>query len=609
VPWRVENDITAALDAAVLLAAMWVAGTAIARGSSPGQRLAAGLLAVLGVAWLAMAQPIAGVSAIGHPLVSGPLLLIALAALAWWRRRELAPNGADPLPLAVGTVAGLVTVLPELVEPVANYGGDMLWHEGWIRQLADAQAEPTGVYAGVPNGYPWLYHAFGAWVFELLPGGMGATLLTLELMMVLTLGLGVWLLARELGMGRHASIWSMLLALAGGGFGWLETLTPDPVVGVHPETIDRYHGDFLLAPASIPSLSSIPPPLPRDWALALIPLAVWLVVRGARRDDARLLAAGGATAGLAVLCSPPAGIVAALIAVALGIVLRSPRTAVVPPLATLAVSAVWLAPLAWHYDQWGGFVRTSLVEPADPTLLQTIVAFGLTLPLGAAGLWLAPRALDRFSRAGIYCACGVPAAAWVVSALIPEDNGLGIPAFSSGLRYAPMLALALTVPAGIAADATVASLRGRGRLALATALVVVATASTAAVAVAQSRHDESRPDTARVDCTPRITIRPSDTVANVDVKHPAELTVFGATGARTVYSEAPRIRFRDSFSRLTSQEERRQQLAAIGHGQRPPDGVGWVLAPVSEPLHNPFLTPVAHCRTIGADLTLYRAIG
>ncbi len=59
-----------------------------------------------------------------------------------------------------------------------------------------------------------------------------------------------------------------------------------------------------------------------------------------------------------------------------------------------------------------------------------------------------------------------------------------------------MLALALTLPAGMAADAVVASLRGRGRLALAAGLVVVATASTAAVAVAQSRHDVSRPDTA-----------------------------------------------------------------------------------------------------------------
>ena len=83
------------------------------------------------------------------------------------------PAGIDPLPLAVGALAGLVTVLPELIEPVANYGGDMLWHEGWIRQLADGQAEPTGVYAGVPNGYPWLFHSLGAWMFELLPGGMG----------------------------------------------------------------------------------------------------------------------------------------------------------------------------------------------------------------------------------------------------------------------------------------------------------------------------------------------------------------------------------------------------------------------------------------------------
>ena len=485
----------------------------------------------------------------------------------------------------------------------------MLWHEGWIRQLADGQAEPTGVYPGVPNGYPWLYHAFGSWVFELLPGGMGATLLVVELTMVLALGLGIWLLARELGIGRGGSTWSMLLALAGGGFGWLQTLTPEPVIGVHPETIDRYHGDFLLAPASIPSLSAVPPVLPRDWGLALIPMALWLVVRGTRSGDARLLAAGGATAGLAVLCSPPAGIVAAAVAVALGLVLRSARTAIVPPAAALAVSLVWLGPLAWHYHQWGGFVRTSLVEPADPSLLQAAVAFGLTLPLGLGGLWLVRRALDPLARAALWCTVGVPAAVWVLSVLVPEDNGLGVPAFSSGLRYLPMLALALTLPAGLAAAAVTASLRGRGRLALAAGLVVVATASTAAVAVAQSRHDESRPDTARLDCSPHVTIGPADTVANVGVPHPAELTVFGATGARTVYSEAPRIRFRDTFTRLASQEERRAELAAIARGEPPPEGVRWVLAEASKPLDSPYLEPVARCRTSGEELTLYRAGG
>ena len=111
-PWRVENDITAALDVALLLAAMWVAGTVIARRSPPGQRLAAGLLAVLGLAWLAMLQPLAGVSAVGHPLVAGPLLVVALGAAAWWRRRDLAPRGVDPLPLAVGVAAGLVAAFP-----------------------------------------------------------------------------------------------------------------------------------------------------------------------------------------------------------------------------------------------------------------------------------------------------------------------------------------------------------------------------------------------------------------------------------------------------------------------------------------------------------------
>ena len=555
-PWRVENDITAALDVVLLLAAMWVAGTVIARRSSPGQRLAAGLLAALGLAWLAMLQPLAGISAIGHPLVAGPLLVVALGVAGWWRRRDLVPHGVDALPLAVGVVAGLVAALPEVIQPVANFGGDMLWHEGWIRQLADGQAEPTGVYPGVPNGYPWLYHAFGSWVFELLPGGMGATLLVVELTMVLALGLGIWLLARELGIGRGGSTWSMLLALAGGGFGWLQTLTPEPVIGVHPETIDRYHGDFLLAPASIPSLSAVPPALPRDWGLALIPMALWLVVRGTpigrrppaggRRRDRR--------AGRAVLASR-------------GDRRRRCRGGARPRPAQRPHRDRPTRRGAGGQPRLAGPARLALppvgrLRPHQPGRARRPLA-----PAGGrrvrpdatarSGRPVArPPSADPLARAALWCTVGVPAAVWVLSALVPEDNGLGVPAFSSGLRYLPMLALALTLPAGLAAAAVTASLRGRGRLALAAGLVVVATASTAAVAIAQSRHDESRPDTARLDCSPHVTIDPADTVANVGVPHPAELTVFGATGARTVYSEAPRIRFRDTFTRLASQEER-----------------------------------------------------
>ena len=340
-------------------------------------------------------------------------------------------------------------------------------------------------------------------------------------------------------------------------------------------------------------------------------MALWLVVRGTRVADARLLAAGGAVAGLAVLCSPPAGIVAA------GDRDRrsesscaTPRTAIVPPLATLAVSAVWLGPLVWHYHRWGGFVRTSLVEPADPTLLQAVVAFGLTLPLGIGGLWLVRRA-----------STGSPARPLVHRRRARRRLGAvgvrprGQRPRSPGVLERPAL------PADARPGADVArraggrrrrrrSLRGRGRLALAAGLVVVATASTAAVAVAQSRHDESRPDTARLDCSPHVTIGPVDTVANVGVPHPAELTVFGATGARTVYSEAPRIRFRDTFTRLASQEERR---AAAGRdrpraavpGRCPLGARGgarsrWT-ARISSPL------PAA--ARSGEELTLYRAGG
>jgi len=66
---------------------------------------------------------------------------------------------------------------------------------------------------------------------------------------------------------------------------------------------------------------------------------------------------------------------------------------------------------------------------------------------------------------------------------------------------------------------------------------------------------------------------------------------------------------REAFTHVTNQGERRAQLAAIARGEPPPDGVRWVLAEAAMPLDNPYLEPVARCRTSGEQLTLYRAGG
>ena len=102
----------------------------------------------------------------------------------------------------------------------------MLWHQGWIRQLAAGVAGPGGVYAGEPNSYPWLYHSIAAWLMATLPGDLNAALLALDVAGVAAGWLGIWLLARELGAPPAAATWAAGLFTAAAGFGWIWQHTP-----------------------------------------------------------------------------------------------------------------------------------------------------------------------------------------------------------------------------------------------------------------------------------------------------------------------------------------------------------------------------------------------
>jgi hypothetical protein len=585
------------LELSLLLAAMYVVGTAVARTARAAERLAAGLIAVLGLAWAAMAQPIAGVSVIGHPAVDRVVLLVAVGGLSWWRRRDLLPAAIDPLPLFTGIAAGVLVALPELLQPAANYGGDMLWHEGWLRQVASGALEPTGLYSGVPNSYPWMYHSLGAWLMTVGGGGMASTLLLLELIMLLALGLGVWLLARELGLGRAAGTWSMLLGVAGGGFGVVGQLATR-----------SFDGRSLAFPPATPAIYGAPPALPRDWGLAIVPMVMWLTLRGLRAADTRLLAVAGAVAGFAFLFAPPSGLVVTAIAVATGSALRSVRAVLATAAAAAIVAGIWLLPLAWHFHQLGGFVRLSDINPPGLSVGHAVVDLGVTLPLGVAGLVLARSRLDPLARRALISGVAVSAAAWTLAALVPAGARFNVPQFESEIRYLPMLMLTLTLPAGLAAATLVDAVRGRGRLVAVAALVVVSTASTAGAAAYQTRQESERGQVQQrgFGCTPAVGIRGLETVATVDANRWVALTAFSATGAYSLFTPTPRIRYRDPFRHIETQGHRRQALQRIVAGERPPAGVAWVLSRSTKPLSNTYLRQVATCETVNVTLTLYR---
>jgi hypothetical protein len=67
------------VDIGLAVAGMWLVGSAAVPGSPAAERLAAGLLLVVGAAWLIMAQPIVGASLVGHALA----LRLLVAAARW----------------------------------------------------------------------------------------------------------------------------------------------------------------------------------------------------------------------------------------------------------------------------------------------------------------------------------------------------------------------------------------------------------------------------------------------------------------------------------------------------------------------------------------------
>ena len=261
-----------------LLAWVWVAGSALARDRPASERFAVGALAACGLAWTAMVAGALGVGLLGSTLATAGLALAAAAVFLALRPPLRAPRPAVA-PLVTGCVAGLVLSAPQLALSLGALQpsrGDLLWHLGWIHQLEDGAATPGGVYAGEPNGYPWLFHALVAWIAGALPGGAESAVWAMQGFGLACAGTGIWLLAMEICDRRRAATWSVGLFLAAASLGW--------AADAHGHRFDMatidagpFHGSPV--PALTPATTFLPPMIPRDLGLALVPIVLWLALR------------------------------------------------------------------------------------------------------------------------------------------------------------------------------------------------------------------------------------------------------------------------------------------------------------------------------------------
>jgi hypothetical protein len=473
-------------------------------------------------------------------------LAVVVLAAALARRRALTAATPAPLPLVVGAVAGLLVGAPLLrwrIDQLWPSRGDMLWHAGWIHQLQAGVSAPGGVYPGEPNGYPWLFHAFAAWVAQTLPGGVNDALAVVEVTGLVAAGVGVWLVARELGAGERAAAWSVGLFLAAAGVGWIWQHGPAALFRMNGANLGPFHGDLVLSNAMTPALGNLPPLVPRELGLAFAPIALWLVLRAADGGPRGWWKAGAAI-GLVGLVAPLAGVFCAGWALVLAIVERT-RAAWQAAVAAAAVAAVWLIPLAIGYHRYHGFVSITIKHPVEPSLAEVLVALGIVLPLGLAGLALIGRR-DRPGRRRPLVLALVPLLAVVPVALLTSQASLlGTPALERWLRYLPYLELGLAMPAGVCADAAVSAAGRRLRPAAVVVAVVLAGAaagSTALAAAAVWRTPYPFP----LRCT-SLPIGAGDRVA-VIAREPLSdylaLELFGRTGAGFWYLDPRRAKVR-----------------------------------------------------------------
>jgi hypothetical protein len=588
----VSSPAIAVSIAGVLIAA-WAAGACALPARPALERLGAGLLALYAVAGAAMLQGPLHVSFLAHTWLVRLVSAAALAAAVAWRRPSLRPVVERPAALAGAVVLVALMAIPAWRAPVGSHPvshQDMQWHEGWIRQLIGGGHAPGGVYAGEPNTYPWLYHALTAWVAQALPGGVDEALVAVDVLGLATLAAGMWLLARELGVGPAGAGAATLLAVAGGGFGWIWQHGPAAVLNMGAGELGRYHGDLVLSNALVPGMGNLPPLVPRDLGVCLVPLVLWAFVRALAAGSRAGLLAAGVSGGVAFLCAPLAGLFLALWAAGLALRARDPA-ALWAGIAGAGVAAVWLAPLAVTYHRYGGFADITSLPPTNPTVAQAVVALGVALPLGAAGLVLAWKngARHRFSSPwSLGILVGIPAAACALGVAMGEGGTLfGTAALLRWLRYVPFLALALAVPAGIAAERGLAALARLARPAAALALaagLAAAVASTALAAVELGRA----PAPATLRCGP-FPFGYGDVFAVISKPQlgadRASLDVFAQTGAAAAYMTLVRakVRPRTFPDRPPTQKERRGRRDELRAGRSViPEGV-WVVAGPGSP--------------------------
>ena len=363
----------------------------------------------------------------------------------------------------------------------------------------------------------------------------------------------------------------------------------------------------------------MPPAEPRDFGLALMPLALWLFLRAVRRRSPATGLAAGAVLGFVLLLSPIAAAVAAGCALVLSI-RASVRVVAAGVAGAGIVAGMWLLPLAWHSHELGGFVNTTRAEPKSIGASAALVTLAMVVVLAALGA--ASRAIRQgeVDRRTIGVLVAVPVVIYAASSLL--SGGGAIPAVSRSVRYLPPVGLMLVFPAALGA---VVAVRAAGRAApyAAVLLGALCIASPVAAAVGMSRAVAWTEGHPVVACDPSPPLGAGDTVAVVPVParggmppRPSDSRSSPPPAPTSSTSRGPASGTGTSSSTSSHSATESSRRSRSGKGAAPSGDVTAVMAPAGAAVATNGLVRAASChvhayalgRFYDADYTLYRVV-
>jgi hypothetical protein len=383
-----------------------------------------------------------------------------------------------------------------------HFAGDTKVHMAWASQLLNGETTPSAVITGeVPNYYPWLFHAFAAWLSHLTPGGRPVhTLAPLQLIVVTGSVLALFALGWHLTCSWVGASAASLFGALAGGFGFLLARSPaivNPRGNGGAEALD-YLGDLLSRRSYNLSFSNLSPPYPRDITYALFFALLLLLVVGLVRKEAVIVLAAGVVAGLIGLIGGETFIVACSVLAAVAVLpwgMSKLRVAGLLLGPALVLSALWLLPLAINYLRLGGFVKTAgpLVKlPAHAILFS----WGILTPFAVFG------AFRSWARIRFDVGTRLNAVTVAVTAIVLALSGFIAPLFGEGFttlsrshRYWPILYGALVPLAVIgAADAVKRLTTAHMGLAIGIGAIAVAMAVSSPLLGSLGMMDAHEPD-------------------------------------------------------------------------------------------------------------------